>query len=258
VLVIYCEEVRRQDSFGVCSVSRAFVLLLAHPDDETFFAAGTIAKCVAEGMRVGLLCATRGERGATGDLCTIEELPRVREAELREVARILGIQDLEFLPIEDQQLARAPMDQVRRAVVGLVRRLRPEIVFTFDPDGANQHTDHMAISRFAMDGIAAAADPRWYPEEGAAHTVDRVLWPATVRVWELGQLADPANQPGLDYLIDIRRYREVKEAVLRAHRTQWPGLSRLFLAHPTAMEWECFRNAYGPRPAKVPAASIFP
>lgn len=233
------------------------MLLLAHPDDETFFAGGAIAQCAAQGVRIGLLCATRGERGSTGDLCTIEELPRVREAELREAARVLGIQELEFLPIEDQQLARAPMDQLRRATVRMLRRLRPEVVFTFDPDGSNQHTDHMAMSRFAMDGIAAAADPRWYPEEGAAHTVERVLWPCPLRVWELGQIDALEKQPGIDYRIDIRPYREVKEAALRAHRTQWPGLSKLFLGNPTALDWECFRTAWGPRPARVPAGSLF-
>jgi LmbE family N-acetylglucosaminyl deacetylase len=242
----------------VDSRHRAFVLLLAHPDDESFFAAGTIAQAVAQGVRVGLLCGTRGERGATGNLCTIEELPRVREAELRDVSRIFGIHELEFLPFEDQQLARAPVDEVRRAIVGMIRRLRPDVVFTFDPEGANQHTDHMAISRFATDGIAAAADPRWYPETGAAHAVERVLWPATARVWELGGLSEPGRLPGIDYLIDIRRYRDVKEAALRAHRTQWPGLSKLFLANPTAMDWECFRTGSGPRPLSVPAGSLFP
>jgi LmbE family N-acetylglucosaminyl deacetylase len=238
-------------------VSRGLVLLLAHPDDESFFAAGTIAKCVAEGAQVGLLCATRGERGSTSDLCSIDELPAVREAELREAARILGIQEIDLLPYEDQQLARAPMEEMRRAVVRTLRRLRPEVVFTFDPDGSNQHTDHIAISRFAMDGIAAAADARWYPEEGAAHVVDRVLWPSPVRVWELGQVPDLASVPGIDYRIDIRPYRQVKEAALRAHRTQWPGLSRLFLANPTALDWECFRIAPGRRPDGVPAGSIF-
>ena len=238
--------------------SRTFVLLLAHPDDESFFAAGTIAQMAEEGVRVGLLCATRGERGSTGDLCTIEELPRVREAELREAARLMGIHELEFLPFEDQQLARAPLNAVRQAVVRMLRRLRPEVIFTFDPDGANQHTDHMAISRFAMDGIAAAADPRWYPEEGPPHSVARVLWPATVKVWELGQQADPASLPGVDYWIDIRRYREVKEAALRAHRTQWRGLSKLFLGNPTALDWEAFRTGSGPRPNAVPARSLFP
>jgi LmbE family N-acetylglucosaminyl deacetylase len=239
-------------------VSRAFVLLLAHPDDESFLAAGTIAQCVAEGVRVGLLCATRGERGATSDLCTIEELPRVREAELRDAACILGIHELEFLPFEDQQLAQAPMDQVRRAVVRMLRRLRPEVVLTFDPDGGNQHTDHIAMSRFATDGIAAAADARWYPDEGPAHTVARVIWPTTIRVSELGRLEDPANEPGADYRVDIRRNRDKKEAALRAHRTQWPGLSRIFLANSTALDWECFRAASGPRPASVPATSLFP
>src|SRR5262249_31822661 len=131
-------------------MSCAFVLLLAHPDDESFFAAGTIARHVAEGTRVGLVCATRGERGATSDLCTIEELPRVREAELREAARILGIHELDILPFQDQQLAKAPVDEVRRSAVRMIRRMRPDTVFTFDPEGANQHTDHIAISRFAM------------------------------------------------------------------------------------------------------------
>jgi LmbE family N-acetylglucosaminyl deacetylase len=236
----------------------SLVLLLAHPDDETFFAGGAIAQCAAEGVRVGLLCATRGERGSTGDLCTIEDLPRVREAELREAARILGISEVEFLPFEDQQLARASMDGMRRAVVGMLRRIRPEVVFTFDPDGFNQHPDHVAMSRFAMDGIAAAADPRWYPEAGAPHSVSRVLWPCPVPVWKLGQLADPPNEPGIDYRIDIRRFRGVKEAALRAHRTQWPGLSKLFLGNPTALDWECFRSGSGPRPASVPAVSIYP
>jgi LmbE family N-acetylglucosaminyl deacetylase len=238
-------------------VSRALVLLLAHPDDESFFAAGTIAQCVAEGMRIGLLCATRGERGSTGELCSIDELPKVREAELREAVRILGIHELEILPYEDQQLARAPMEEMRRAVVRMLRRLRPEVVFTFDPDGSNQHTDHIAISRFAMDGIAAAADARWFPEEGPPHTVGRVLWPSTVRVWELGLVPDLAGVPGVDYRIDIRQYRDVKEAALRAHRTQWPGLSRLFLANSTAMDWECFRSASGPSPGSIPAGSLF-
>lgn len=230
-------------------MNRAFVMVLAHPDDESFFAAGTIAQCVAAGVRVGLICATRGERGATCDLCAVDELPRIREAELRDAARILGIHELDILPYQDKQLAQAPIDDVRRSVVRMIRSMRPQVVFTFDPDGANQHTDHIAISRFAMDGIAAAADPRWYPEEGEAWHVGRVLWPATLRVWELNASADRA---GIDYLIDVHEFRTVKESALRAHRTQWRGLSKLFLDNPAAMSWEAFRVGAGPRPSSVP------
>lgn len=234
------------------------MMVLAHPDDESFFAAGTIARCVAAGVRVGLVCATRGERGATSDLCTPEALPRVREAELREAARILGIHELDILPYRDQELAQAPAEEVRRSVVRMIRRLRPSAVFTFDPQGANQHTDHIAISRFAMDGIAAAPDGRWYPEEGAAWQVETVLWPSTIRVWEIGQAPDSASRPGVDYLLDVTGYRAAKEAALRAHRTQWRGLSRLFLANPAAMCWEAFRVGAGRRPERVPATELFP
>jgi LmbE family N-acetylglucosaminyl deacetylase len=238
-------------------MSRALVLLLAHPDDESFLAAGTIAKCVEAGIRVGLLCATRGERGKTSDLCTVEELAQVREAELREASRILGIHELELLPYQDQQLVQAPVDEIRRSVVRIIRRMRPQVVLTFDPEGSNQHTDHIAISRFAMDGIAAAADGRWYPGEGQAWQVDRVLWPAMIRVWELEHMKDRAMCPGVDFLIDISEYQERKEAALKAHRTQWHGLSKLFLSKPGGLLWEAFRVGAGPRPAQVPAANLF-
>ena len=50
----------------------------------------------------------------------------------------------------------------------------------------------------------------------------------------------------------------VKEAALRAHRTQWRGLSKLFLGNPTALDWEAFRTGSGTRPTAVPASSLFP
>src|SRR5215469_7836282 len=91
------------------------LFIFAHPDDETF-SAGTIAKYATAGVEVGLICATRGERGSTGDLCSIDELPRVREAEVREAARILGVRRVEMLPYEDQKLWTAPIEDIRRRI----------------------------------------------------------------------------------------------------------------------------------------------
>ena len=229
---------------------------MAHPDDETFFAAGTIAMYSAAGLPVGLVCATRGERGATADLSSIEELPAVREAELRDAARILGISSIEMLPYEDQKLSAAPLDEIRRHIVAAVRRHRPRIVLSFDPNGANQHTDHIAISRFALDALSAAADPRWYPETGPAHTVERLLWPAPVPPFELGRDSHPGQQPGIDILIDISPFREKKEAALRAHRTQFPGLRQMFHTDAT-LSWKAFRIGWGLRPAALPANDLF-
>ena len=239
---------------------RSLLFILAHPDDETFFAAGTIAKYTAAGVRIAFLCATSGERGSTADLTSIEELPRVREAELGEAARVLGITDVELLPYEDQKLWSAPPDVIRRELVQSIRRTRPEIVFTFDPNGANQHTDHISISRFAMDAVSAAADPRWHPETGAAHQVHRVLWPPPIPAFELGRTPDLANKPGIDFLIDIAAWREKKLAALQAHRTQFRNLRKLFLPDDYGereLAVEAFRIGWGPRPKKVPVDDLF-
>lgn len=230
----------------------------AHPDDETFFAAGTIAKCVAEQVRVAVICATRGERGSTADLCTIEKLPRVREAEMRRAMQILGVQGLYFLPYEDQKLSAALVEEIRRKLVEIIREERPDLVITFDPNGTNQHSDHIAISRFALDALAAAADPRWFPDLGEPHMVARVLWPPPTVIFRYPETADLPNEPGIDFLIDTTRWSEKKSAAIRAHKTQ--RLGRLFFDDPNGRRTFCseaFRLGWGHRPATIPASDLF-
>jgi LmbE family N-acetylglucosaminyl deacetylase len=232
------------------------LFILAHPDDETLFA-GTIAKYTAAGVPAALVCATRGERGATADLCSIEELPRVREGEVRAAAEIIGIHPTELLPYEDQKLNSVAPEEMRRQLVAVIRRERPRVVVTFDPNGANQHQDHMAISRFAADAVSCAADPRWYPEAGDAHSVRRLLWPPPLAPFKLAGAGDLPNQPGIDFLIDITPFRERKEAAIRAHRTQLPGLRRLYFESDFPMSVEAFRLGWGPRPERRPARDLF-
>lgn len=237
---------------------RTLLFVGAHPDDETFFAAGTIAKCVEEGARVAVVCATRGERGPTADLCTIEELPRVREQELRDAMKILGVEGLYFLPYEDQKLAEAPMGEIRRQLIEVIRKERPQIAITFDPNGANQHPDHMAISRFASDALAAAADERWFPELGSPHYIDRLLWQPPTVIFRYPESALLPNEPGIDFLIDTARWAEKKRAAISAHRTQ--RLGRLFFDDPNGartFDQEAFRVAWGSRPKSVPAGDLF-
>src|SRR5437763_910615 len=149
------------------------LLLLAHPDDESFMAGGTIRALADRGVRVALVCATRGQLGSAGDppLCARDELPALRERELRAACEILGVAHVEVLDYHDQQLAGAVPNEIRAALVRAVRRERPRVVITFDPNGVNGHADHCAISRFALDAVTAAADDRWLPEAGPAHHV---------------------------------------------------------------------------------------
>ena len=124
------------------------LISFAHPDDETVLTGGLIAKSAAAGIPVALAVATRGEAGKAGDppVCTVDELPAVREAELRQAAAVLGLADLTWLGYRDRELAAAPVDAIRRQLVRLLRSRRPEIVVTFDPNGSNLHPDHVAIS----------------------------------------------------------------------------------------------------------------
>jgi len=142
---------------------RSILFIFAHPDDESFYAGGTIAKCIQSGAAISLVCATRGQRGSTADLCTIEDLPNIREAELRAAAQHLGIadSDVHVLDFQDQQVATTPPQVMRPILVRIIRKVKPDVVITFDPNGVNDHPDHVGIARFAMDAIAASADSRW-------------------------------------------------------------------------------------------------
>ena len=154
------------------------------------------------------------------------------------------------------RLDRESADEIRRAMVAALRRQRPQIAVTFDPNGMNLHPDHIAISRFASDAVTAAADPRWCPETGEPHTVERMLWCGPGRVFDLGAMENIAGRAGMDFLIDISPYRDKKNAALRAHGTQYPGLKKLF-SDDTTTAFEAFRVAWGPRPRTIPAADLF-
>jgi N-acetylglucosamine malate deacetylase 2 len=233
------------------SATRSLFLSFAHPDDETFLAGGISARYSSQGVKVILSTATLGESGKAGDppVCAPDELASVREGELRAAAAILGIHEIHLLGYRDRDLASAPADRIRQQLVGLLRASRPSVVVTFDPQGANQHPDHVAISRFTSDAVAAAADGRWYPEAGDAHAVSRLVWVPGRRPWEWLRAPDVEHRGGADFIVDIAAWRARKLEALRVHRTQRASFERNFLAHADMdrlLGAEVFRLGWGP------------
>jgi N-acetylglucosamine malate deacetylase 2 len=227
------------------------LFVFAHPDDESFAGAGTAMKCAAEGVRSVLVTATRGQRGSLGDppLCTRDELGAVREQELRDAAAIVGFDELHLLDYVDKELSGVPADEIRHLLVSIIRRTRPSVVFTFDPNGMNAHPDHIAISRFSSEAIAAAADVRWHPESGDAHQVSSLLWTPPITPWDAAKGDHIERKPGVDFVIDVSPWRHRREAALRAHRTQQPSISRCFWNQPDPariLDREIWRQAWGP------------
>lgn len=138
--------------------------ILAHPDDETLGVASTITKYSEEGVQVYLVTATRGEGGWTGekqDYPGPEALGKIREAELRCAAQILGIHQVDFLDYIDGRLDSADPSEVIGKIVNRLREIRPHVVITFPPDGSYGHPDHIAICQFTTAALVCAADSEY-------------------------------------------------------------------------------------------------
>src|SRR3989442_15269958 len=98
----------------------------AHPDDQEFTVAGTLAKWARAGSEIVTVCLTRGEAGSNKSTpadMTRERLAKIREEEQRAACRVLGIAEVVFLGYEDGVLA--PSIDMRRDLARLVRRPRP-------------------------------------------------------------------------------------------------------------------------------------
>ena len=155
--------------------------VLAHPDDESLGTGGTLAKCAAEGVATYLVTATRGERGRFGDSKESpgpEIVGKAREAELLAAAKELGLREVSFLDYPDGGLDKVDTAEAIEKIAGHFRRVKPQVVITFGPDGAYGHPDHIAISQLTTAAIVCAADP-WFdprPGIGEPHRVSKLYY----------------------------------------------------------------------------------
>jgi mycothiol S-conjugate amidase len=226
----------------------------AHPDDECFGTGGTIAHYACQGVHVALVCANRGEAGEISDpsLATPETLPQVREAELRCACDVLGIDELIFLDYRDSGMAgtpenenpaafmNAPAEEVVAKLVGIIRRLRPQAIVTFDPHGGYGHPDHIAIHTHTVAAFHAAGDPNRYPEQGAPWQPRRLFYSVIPRSifqemrdqmvahsldttdfdrWMESEIGWPDDQ--IDLILDVPDFVEAKTAAMACHKTQF-------------------------------------
>jgi len=202
------------------SARRRLMAVLAHPDDESLGVGGTLAKYAAEGVDVFLLTATRGDGGRyrghrQGDAGHPgpEALGIIREAELRAAGDALGLRDVSLLDYHDQRLDGADPRQAARLIAMEIRRVRPDVIVTFGPDGLYGHPDHIAISQFTTAAVVVAGDPSLGAGEDAPaappHAVSKLYylaWPQST--WDAYQAA-------------VRRLSSTVDDVER-HAVPWP------------------------------------
>jgi LmbE family N-acetylglucosaminyl deacetylase len=142
---------------------------------------GALARYAEEGVGVYLVCATRGENGRCGDghkRLSPEEVGPIRERELRAAANELGVREVTLLGYQDGALDRADPREVTARIAHQLRRVRPQVVVTFGPEGAYGHPDHIAVCQLATAAVVSAAAPcgRSSPEE--PHQVSKLYYMA--------------------------------------------------------------------------------
>ena len=161
---------------------RTLCFIGAHPDDETFGLGSTLAHYAAAGVKVYYICATRGEAGMNNlnQLHEFESLGKLRSAELSCAANILGLAGVVHLGYRDsgmlgtddnknpEALAVAPLGEVCKRIVKVIRNLKPDVVITHDPIGGYRHPDHIAVHNATVKAFEFAADLTKYPEAGSA------------------------------------------------------------------------------------------
>ena len=124
------------------------LVVVAHPDDESFGLGAVISAFAADDVVVDVLCLTRGEastlHGVEGDLATI------REHELRAAADALGARGVDLRALPDGGLARLDHAISDREVERAVAATRPDGILTFDTTGISGHPDHVAATDAAV------------------------------------------------------------------------------------------------------------
>ncbi|MGI5246832.1 PIG-L deacetylase family protein [Dactylosporangium sp. CA-139066] len=144
------------------------MVVVAHPDDETFGCGSLLLHAAAAGAATAVVCATRGEAGepAPGSGVTAAELPAVRERELRAAAELLGVSRVDLLGLADSgmdgpagpgTLVGADPADVAERVLARIEDFRPDVVVTLD--AGDGHRDHAAIRDATLAAVRRATTP---------------------------------------------------------------------------------------------------
>jgi LmbE family N-acetylglucosaminyl deacetylase len=192
----------------------------AHPDDIEFGAGATLAKWAAAGCEIFHLVCTDGSKGSWDPAEDQARLVAARQEEQRAASRALGGKgECIFLGWPDGEL-EAGLRQ-RWEVAYWIRKCRPDVVFGHDPWRRYRlHPDHRNAGFLATDGIVAARDPHFFPEQSLPHHR-----PSTLLLWE-------AEAP--DHVEDANGFVDRKIDALMAHASQFR--STMHIDDPDAAE----------------------
>jgi LmbE family N-acetylglucosaminyl deacetylase len=193
--------------------SLRLLAIFAHPDDEAFRPGGTLALLSRQGVRVEVLTFTHGEAGSCGDppLCTPEELPAVREQELRSACAALGIQSPRLLDYADGYLQECDQETMIAHILSVLNEIEPQVLLSFGPDGLSGHPDHIAVGQWTAEAFRRA------DEIAALYTV--AVPRSLAQKLDMRQVHSVPDE-AIALTVDVSSVWETKLSAMRCHATQ--------------------------------------
>ena len=190
------------------------LVILAHPDDPEFFLGATIARWVQAGHTVRYVLLTKGDKGASDESLSKEDISLIRVREQDAAARYLGVASVDYLDYDDGYIF--PDLAMRMEIVRWIRRYQPDILVTCDPsnlfpsENYINHPDHRYAGQVVVDAVfPAAGNTFFFPElngEGYhPHEVEEVWMSLTHQS---------------DLTLDVTEHWQDKLEALKRHRSQ--------------------------------------
>jgi LmbE family N-acetylglucosaminyl deacetylase len=241
-------------------VPQTLVTFHAHPDDEAIATGGVMARAAADGHRVVLVLATRGELGEVDDglLAPGETLADRRIVETARAAAALGVARVEYLGYTDSGMDgedtnhaagafwAADLDEAAGRLAAILREERADVLTVYDEHGQYGHPDHIQVHRVGVRASELAATPRVYESTMNRDHIKRLLEGRPEFAGE-EDLPDPVEletlgspESAITTTVDVREFVQQKRAAMAAHASQISE-SSFFLAMPP----EAFREAFG-------------
>jgi LmbE family N-acetylglucosaminyl deacetylase len=245
----------------VIALGYTLVTFHAHPDDEAIATAGTMARAKAEGHRVVLVLATRGELGeyAPEALGPGESLTERRVAELHAAAKVLGVDRVEFLGYRDSGMAgestndddgafaRADVEEAATRLAEFLREESADVLTVYDDHGGYGHPDHVQVHRVGVRAAELAGTKRVYESTMNRDYIQALMKQRAELMPDSPDAPDAAEMDNfgspesiITTTVDVSDYVDQKRDAMVAHASQIPADS-FFLAMPI----EAFRQAFG-------------
>lgn len=230
------------------------LVIFAHPDDESMGMGGTLAKYSAEGVETNYVCASRGEKGWFGPEEQDpgpERLGQIRTEELENAVKTLGMKGLYFLDYIDGEVDKANYAEAINKIVTHIRRIKPQVIVTFPPDGNYGHPDHIATGQFTNAAIVCSADASYQDSENLPpHRVSKLYYMVDAETFIdlVAPLMDDMTFPVDDQLrgevawkewmvttrIDMTEHCHTAWRAIQCHQSQLPTLGALADMHEDA------------------------